>query len=55
MLGIDRKEIPVVEGKYATEMREALGRIRNGYLTNSDKKAEERPQKIKEMHNVTWN
>lgn len=30
MLGIDNKELPKVEGKYAKEMREALYRSHKG-------------------------
>lgn len=39
MLGIDKKELPKVEGKYAKEMREALYRSHKGKLNASEKKA----------------
>ena len=55
MLGIDSKELPVVEGQYATEMREALRRVRKGLLTDFDKKNEERSQRIKEKYDIIWN
>lgn len=36
MLGIDKKELPKVEGKYAREMREALYRLHRGELNVSE-------------------
>lgn len=55
MLGIDSKELPVVEGKYATEMREALLRVRNGQLNDSERHTEERSQRIKNKYDIIWN
>lgn len=55
MLGIDSKELPVVEGQYATEMREALLRIKKGILTDRDKKTEERSQCIRSKYDIIWN
>lgn len=55
MLGIDSKELPVVEGKYATEMREALLRVRKGQLNDSERHTEERSQRIKNKYDIIWN
>lgn len=55
MLGIDSKELPVVEGQYATEMREALHRVRTGQLNDSEKQVEERSQRIGEKYDIVWN
>lgn len=38
MLGVDKKELPKIEGKYAKEMREALYRSHKGELNASEKK-----------------
>lgn len=54
MLGIDEKELPVVEGKYATEMRKALQRMRKGQLNDADKRIEEHSHNIKKRYNVVW-
>lgn len=54
MLGIDSKELPVVEGQYATEMREALWRNRSGNLNAFDKQTEEYSQKVKSKYAVVW-
>lgn len=55
MLGIDSKELPAVEGRYATEMREALQRVRKGQLSDFDKQTEERSQRIRSKYDITWN
>lgn len=54
MLGIDSKELPVVEGQYATEMREALQRVRTGQLNETDKQIEEYSQRIKKEYAIVW-
>lgn len=54
MLGIDSKELPVVEGKYATEMRESLQRIRSGQLNDHDMRVDERSQRIRRKYDVVW-
>ena len=38
MLGVDKKELPKIEGKYAKEIREALYRSHKGELNASEKK-----------------
>lgn len=54
MLGIDSKELPVVEGQYATEMREALHRVRTGRLNDFEKQIEERSQRIRKKYDIIW-
>lgn len=54
MLGIDKKELPIVEGQYATAMREALRRVCLGELNNSDKEVEARSIKISQEYEVVW-
>lgn len=55
MLGIDSKELPVVEGQYATEMREALRRSRSGELNDFDRQTEKYSQRIRSKYTVVWN
>lgn len=52
MLGIDSKEIPVVKGNFATEMREKLYRVRKGFLTDKEIKAEERSKEIRRKYDI---
>lgn len=37
MLGVDKKELPKIKGKYVKEMREALYRSHKGNLNASEK------------------
>ena len=54
MLGIDKKELPVVEGKYTTAMREALRRACLGESNKSDKEVEARSIRISQEYEVVW-
>lgn len=54
MLGIDKKELPVVEGQYATEMREALRRAYLKQSNDADKEIEARSLKISQEYEVVW-
>ena len=54
MLGIDKKELPVVESQYATAMREALRRACLGESNKSDKEVEARSIRISQEYEVVW-
>lgn len=54
MLGMDSKELPVVEGKYATEMREALKRAYLGQPNDFEREVQARAGKISKEYEVVW-
>lgn len=54
MLGIDKKETPVVTGTYAEEIREAVRRAHLGLYSDSDKEVEARSTIIKQEYDAVW-
>ncbi len=54
MLGIDKKELPKIEGRYAKEMREALYKSHKGELNASEKKALSRSFIILSKYESAW-
>lgn len=54
MLGMDKNRPPVIEGKYAEEMREAIRRKYENQPSESDKQANARSKQIKSEYNAVW-
>lgn len=54
MLGMDSKETPVVTGRYAQEIREAVRRVHTGQLTDIERKIAARSTKISHEYNAVW-
>jgi hypothetical protein len=54
MLGIDKNRPPVIEGKYAEEMREAIRRKYANQPSELDKQANARSKQIKSEYNAVW-
>ena len=54
MLGIDSKETPVVTGTYAKDIREAVRRVRQGLLSDSDMQIAARSASVKKEYNAIW-
>lgn len=54
MLGIDKKDLPKIEGRYAKEMREALYRSHKGNLNAPEKKVLSRSFIILSKYESEW-
>lgn len=54
MLGIDKNRPPVIEGKYAEEMREAIRRKYANQPSELDKQANARSKQIRSEYNAVW-
>jgi hypothetical protein len=54
MLGIDKKELPEIKGKYAQEMREALYRSHKRQLNASEKKVQHHSFTILKEYESEW-
>ena len=54
MLGMDKNTPPVITGKYAEEMREAIHRKYTNRPNESDKQANARSKQIKSEYNAVW-
>lgn len=54
MLGVDNNNPPVIQGKYAEEMREAVRRKYTDKPSKSDEQTSTRSKQIKSEYNAVW-
>lgn len=54
MLGQDSKELPIVTGRYAEEMRDALRRAHLNQPNDADQRTQIRAAQIMKKYHVVW-
>lgn len=54
MLGQDSKQLPPIAPYYATQMREALMRIRTKQHNEADRRTIARAEKISQQYHAVW-